>query len=699
MSDKRYDVRTTMREQTARRLSWSIALVSFVLATIGLVISILALIANGNEPTFSHQFFIPILTLTYGVVGALLASRHPRNPIGWLFCATGLLSALNMLSAGYALYNRLAMTTGALPGAVIARWFTFWVWIPNALLPITFPLLLFPNGRLASPRWRPIAWAAGLGTVGITFAVAFYPGPQQTLSNAWDPNPFGVSGSVEGIQALALVVAPLLLVGVIGSIASVVVRFRHANGIERAQSKWLAFAGLFVIVGNVLGGIPWLVSPDSPFAYEFSIVMTDVTLVGIVIATGIAILRYRLWDVDVVINRTLLYSALSVAVVVLYVIVVGALGTVLQSRGSLTVSLLATGLVAVSFQPMRDRMQRGVNHLMFGERDEPYTVLNRLSERLEMVVASEQVLPAIVETAAQALKLPYAAITLSVADDYQVAAEYVRDGGDGGRPEEVEVLPLVYQTETVGQLILAPRGRGEIFTPGDRQLFETIARQAGIAAYNVRLAADLQRSRERLVTTREEERRRLRRDLHDGLGPILASVTFKLDAARNLVEQEADGACQLITEAKTQIQTSLADIRRIAYNLRPPALDELGLLGALQEHITAQNQTQTLQIVLEFPDSLPALSAATEVAAYRIVLEAITNVQRHARAQHCLVRLSLGQGLCVEVVDDGCGIADDTRAGVGLASMHERAAELGGACVIELAAFRGNAGVGQATVA
>jgi signal transduction histidine kinase len=243
-------------------------------------------------------------------------------------------------------------------------------------------------------------------------------------------------------------------------------------------------------------------------------------------------------------------------------------------------------------------------------------------------------------------------------------------------------LPLVYQLETMGQMLLAPRAPDEQFSKTDRRLLDTIARQAGIAAYNVRLTQDLQRSRERLVTTREDERRRLRRDLHDGLGPTLASLSFKLDAVHNLADRDPTAVKKLAAELKTQLQGSLEDIRRIAYGLRPPALDELGLVGALQEHIVSYNQAQGARFMLDAPERLPTLSAAVEVAAYRIALEAMMNVNRHAHAQDCAVRFTLGDELCLEVVDNGCGIPREVRAGVGMASMRERAEELGGMCAV-----------------
>ncbi|MEZ4670763.1 MAG: histidine kinase [Anaerolineae bacterium] len=673
-----------MSQQTARRLSWSITFFSSAVVLTGLILSILALTANGNQATFSHQFFTPLLTITYCVVGALVASRHPRNPIGWMFCVTGFLTALNMLTAGYDLYDRLTGLNGTLPGVVLARWLNLWLWLPNTLVPFTFVLLLFPTGRLLSVRWRPIAWAAGLGITLITFAIAFYPAPPKELGITGS-NPFALPGSIEIMNALLAVAAPLLILGIFGSICSVAVRFRRANGVERAQVKWLAYAGIFVIIGNLVGSIPWLISPGDSFALEFSIVMTFVTLVGIVLATGVAILRYRLWDIDIVINRTLVYGALSALVVTAYVIIVGLLGMLLEAEGSLPIALVGTGIVALSFEPLRERLQRGVNRLMYGERDDPYGVLGRLSEQLEVVAASQSVLPTIVETVTEALKLPYAAITLKEGDGFVTAAAYKRATLPEQKPDtQLEILPLVYQSETIGQMILAPRAPGEPFSQTDWRLLETIARQAGVAAYNVRLTQDLQHSRERLVTTREEERRRLRRDLHDGLGPVLAAMSFKLDAVHNLADRDPNAVKKIVSELKSQMQEALADIRRIAYNLRPPALDELGLVGALREHIASYNQIGGFQITLEAPESPPLLPAAVEVAAYRIALEAMTNVSRHARAHHCCVRLSLPDDLCVEITDDGRGLPKVVQAGVGLASMRERAEELGGTCHAEV---------------
>jgi signal transduction histidine kinase len=326
---------------------------------------------------------------------------------------------------------------------------------------------------------------------------------------------------------------------------------------------------------------------------------------------------------------------------------------------------------------------------MYGERDDPAAVLRRLGQQLQGVQAPGAVLNTIVQTVGGALKLPYAAITLTLAGEERVCAEYGRISA------AVVRLPLTYQAETLGYLVVGLRGTGEPLTAADERALALLAQEAGVATQTViladdlgRLNADLQRSRERLVTAREEERRRLRRDLHDGLGPTLASLSQRLDLARRLVGQDPAGAEKLLEELKGQVRGTLVELRQLVYALRPPVLDEFGLLSALREHTSHHGAAAGVAVTFEAPERLPSLPAAVEVAAYRIVLEAFTNAMRHASAARCTVRLALEGGtlttaLVVEVSDDGRGLPEGRHIGVGLASMQERAAELGGSCSVE----------------
>jgi len=485
---------------------------------------------------------------------------------------------------------------------------------------------------------------------------------------------------------------PLSCVGITGLLGSAIVaqvyRYRHVSHVsQQLQTKWPvsglavtivgfgALVALFIIYSESPGSLPLLVRHATFLLGAFS--AWRFPFVFIPLTVGVAVLRHRLFDIDIIINRTLVYGGLTAGVIAFYVLVVGYLGSLFRSGDNLVISLLATGLVAVLFQPLRERLQRGVNRLMYGERDDPYAVLSRLGRRLEATLAPATVLPTIVETTMQALKLPYAAIAVHQDDGFAIAAS-------AGTPvDRPLVLPLHYQGETVGQFLLGTRAPDEPFSQPDRRLLDDLARHTGIAVYVVRLTTDLQRSREKLVTAREEERRRLRRDLHDGLGPTLASLFQRLDVAGALAPHDPDAAVAMLDDLKTQVKGTIADIRQLVYALRPPALDEYGLVASIRQHASQFDGALGLHVTISAPEHLPILSAAVEVAAYRIALEAMTNVTRHAGAQTCQIELRVDDALSLEITDDGAGLSAQYRPGVGVTSMRERAAELGGECRIE----------------
>jgi signal transduction histidine kinase len=534
--------------------------------------------------------------------------------------------------------------------------------LPAMLLVLSLLLLLFPDGRLPSRKWSVAALTALTGSVLLTLWWTTQPGPLFLYPSI--ENPFGIEGHTRRVVVelggrVGWVVgwASLIASGI-----SLLSRWMEAEGEEYQQMKWFAY-GLLVLV----------------VAYPFSpqgLTLPALTLLPV--AVGIAILKYRLYDIDLLINRTLVYGTLTACVVGIYVLAVGGLGALLQAQGNLAVALLATALVAVLFQPLRSRLQRGVNRLMYGERDDPYAVISRLGRRLEAALAPETVLPTIAETIAQALKLPYAAILLKEGEGFRTAAAY---GSPTGEPE---ALPLVYQREEIGRLVLSPRAPREGFSDADRRLLEDLARQAEVAVHAVRLTADLQRSRERLVATREEERRRLRRDLHDGLGAQLAGLNIQAGTLRRLIGRDPAAADELVVELREELRGAIADIRRLVYDLRPPALDDLGLVEALRRLAERYgSEGGKLHVLVEVPEELLHLPAAVEVAVYRIAQETLTNVVRHARAKTCIVRLVVKEDVILEIVDDGVGILKERGAGVGLSSMRERASELGGSCVVE----------------
>jgi signal transduction histidine kinase len=667
------------------RLAWVLWALAITLLALGALLQFLTDPSQWSQVVWGVLAVVPSAT-----VGALLASRRAGTLIGWLFCLFALLAALNEFTDPYAVYT-LVTAPGSLPGGVAMAWVGSWILTPaNSLL--GYLVLVFPSGRLPSQRWRWYAWLYTGWALLVSLAAALEPGSLAAVPTI--TTPFDVTGALMVIHRIE----PLLVLPV-GSplVALQILRFRRARGEERQQLKWFTYACLLALIW--VAAFPLLQLMHIPVSEAANDVLWGLAYASFPMAVGIAMLKYHLYAIDLIINRTLVYGALTASVVGLYVLLVGALGALFRSSENPLIAILATGLVALLFHPLRQRVQLGINRLMYGERDEPYAVLARLGQRLEGALAPETVLPTIVETIAQTLKLPFVAIALTThhqtpgasVDSQQflganevmeLAAVYGRIG-----PHPVK-LPLVYQHETVGYLLLGARA-GEALGSADLRLLADLARQAGVAASAVRLTTDLQRltadlqqARERLVTAREEERRRLRRDLHDGLGPALASLSFKVEATRNLLRRDPERAEAVLLGVSTQAQEAIADIRRLVYALRPPALDELGLVSALREQVAKQAEHE-VQITLEAPERLPALPAAVEVAAYRIAQEALTNVLRHANGQHCTLHMQMEEGtLCLEIADDGQGMPAHYRAGVGLRAMAERAAELGGSCRI-----------------
>ena len=613
-----------------------------------------------QQSGFSLQFYAFYTTMTFAIfggvcffVGGLIFRYRSDN---WM----GLYISLVLIMVG----------VGAIPTILSLELYITQLHYFNRLtllfgvwsLPIV--LYIFPDGNFAPGGLR---WLLGVWMI------------YNVVSFINDPLP--ATGIMSGPPSIFT-----QLVFLIGGLSQIYRYRRSTNNDQKQQTKWAIFGFVghttcLILLIQVLTFFPVLSQPGMESMiykrYAFAFVGL-LPILFIPMSLAICILRYRLWNIDVIINRTLVYTLLTSLIIFLYIAIVGGLGALFHTDSNTMLPLIATGIVAVSFHSIREQIQRAINRLMFGHRHEPYLVLENLSKQLEPVIAVEEILPTIVRTIAQALRLPY--VALEYEGTHKIVASYPAE--DHVNTIEITSLPLIYQSQKIGELRLAPRGRGDVLSPSDLKLLETIARQASIAVYNVGLTADLQRSREKLVTTREEERRRLRRDLHDGLGPVLATMSFQLDAVHNLIESDADQARAITSELKQQVQSSLSEIRRIAYNLRPPTLDELGLEGALREHFTSLESAGELQI--SFHASLPpTLTAATEVALYRIAMEAVTNVSRHSNATQCEVNLYVREQLYLEVVDNGDGIPENKRTGVGLSAMNERASELGGRCIIE----------------
>lgn len=668
----------------ASRMAWPIAGVALLL------LAGAAIFLRLNSAGVSDMVFL-VAIVSFAVMGALIAAHRPGNRIGWLLLAGALCYSAFTLMIQYALYGSVHQP-GQLPLIPIATWLAAVLVQPGLVISLVLLPLHFPDGRLPSPRWRPVR-RCFLAFMAASMAYnAMRPGDVQGFEGLANPFP------VAAIEPVTPVIDALLLAGWLASVctgaASLIVRLRRSSGVERQQLKWLMYAVLVCAALLLLTLPAEVLVPDLYWLLE---VLLALSFAGVPVAVGIAVLHYRLYDIDLLINRTLVYGVLTGCVITLYALLVGYLGALFRVDNNPLISIAATGIIAVLFQPLHAWLQRGVNRLLYGERDDPYTVLARLGQRLETTLTPEIALPTIVETVAQALHLPYAAIALGADDTGGLDEQPATSAVYGKRPDPPHAylasLPLIHQDEHLGILTVAPRIGERELSARDRRLLDDLVRQAGVAIHAASLAADLRRSRESVVAAREEERRRLRRDLHDGLGPVLATLVVQAEAARELLADEPAAARELLADVTSQAQGAIADVRRLVYGLRPPALDDLGLVGALRAYAARHVHGET-QLRIDAPDQLPPLPAAVEVAAYRLVQEAMTNVLRHAGARHCVVTLAVAglegrRALAIEVRDDGIGLPWDRSAGVGLTAMHERAAEVGGTFQISSVDGRG----------
>jgi signal transduction histidine kinase len=660
--------------------------------------------AVASEPEAGLDGWLPAGAAGTTITLSVRTGDHPVRDYVLVYGGANALAlaGLGLSAAGMAAYTVGVELLAALAGLALAAIIVWRRRADGLALVISVSILLALLGASLTtwalhqqqPFWRPVleAWLAFALAAWLLFYCLF---PDGRFVPRWSLALMGLAAAWLMAQWLLPALYPWRMAQPAGILVSFgwlaaglgaqVYRYaRHSSGVERQQTKWVVLGSAAAVLGLLMFGLTLVWPPPEGAAtvlVDLLVIPAAQVLRLLLPATiFVAILRYRLWDIDLILNRALVYGGLTASVIAIYVLSVGVIGTVIQSGLAGLGSVLATGLVALLVQPLRDRLQRGVNRLMYGERDDPVTVLSRLGQRLEAVISPEALLPALAETVAHALKLPYVALELSQAED---APETVAYPPGGQAPGALVELPLVHQGEPVGRLRVAPRAPGEPFSPLDRHLLDNIARQAGLAVHAVGLTRELQRARQRSVAALEEERRRLRRDLHDGLGPALASQGLKLAAIKQHLQGAAPAALALIDNVLAQNRETVADVRRLVYGLRPPALDERGLAEAIRDHV-GQGGTDHVQITVnDLPAHTPPLPAAVEVAAYRIALEALTNVLRHARAQQAAVRFALAEApaalaLRVEIEDDGAGLPAGLRAGVGLRSMRERAEELGG---------------------
>lgn len=618
------------------------------------------------------------LALVFFVTALLVTWKRPQEPMALVLAMTLILLGAVETSLTNALILPEHSTSAQL-----------WHWPVLVLrsLEMIFALILlyvFPDGRFV-PQWtQPLAviW------IGANVAWLLLPDlPFNTIYGpTWRATP--VASLLVGVGWFST-----------GIIALTLRYLRIDDPIQRRQTWWVA-AGL---IAAVLGGISYYGLQVIHFGLGISLLgeaywvgrpaLQALGMALLPLCLAVAILRYRLFDLEIIVNRALVHGTLTLFVIATYIGIVTFLSTVFHGEGSLLFSLVATGIIAVLFQPLRHWLQNQVDRLIYGARHEPYKVLTSLGQQLEQTLEPEAMLTTIVTTVATTLKLPYVAIAQQRPDGspdeilaaYRLAAS---DEANDNFPAR-QYFAMIHHGQVLGQLVVAPRSGEQSFRTDELRLLSDLARQAGSALHNLQLTRDLQRSRERIISAREEERRRIRRDLHDGIGPTLASVAQRIGLATALMPHDRERSQQLLGELEDQVRVLVTDIRRLAYTLRPPILDQYGMSEAIRIE-TERIAATSVNLCFEAPSSLPSLSAAVETTLYRIAVEAVTNVIRHAGATTCTLRISLvvseqtehlqqpPHWLHLSIEDDGCGMHANSLVGVGLRSMHERAEEIGG---------------------
>lgn len=598
--------------------------------------------------------------LALAVAGWPIAYYRPRNLIGWSLLLGGCFYAFT--GTGMAVLAWAADDSWGWQVFATVVNGVGWNWALALFIPLT--LVLFPEGRLPSRRWR---WFVGLLVVNTVLL---------TAAGVLDPKG-GMSAEL-GIQAyparpwpgqpmwLHVIWEVGLVASYLGAFAALVITYHRGSDVVRRRVLWLLMAMVVVVTAFTLEAV----------LRTESLLLGILPIVLIPLSITIAVLRHQVLDIRLVVSRSLLYLLLTGGVIGAYLGLVALLDQAVRRQVSLGSSVLATLLIALAFNPVRLWLQRLIHRAFYGARRDPVRAIAAIGERLGEVgtgTAAGAGLDGVLEALCRVMHFPAAVL---VVDERQVA-------GYGELPAARQAITLHSGEERIGELVVGLRSGERRLDPADERVLSLMAAPLTVAVQAGRLADELQFSRQRVITGREEERRRIRRDLHDGLGPVLTGVVLNADAALRLLEADRARSAELLETLRDQTISAIEEIRRLAYDLRPPVLDGMGLIGALREHAAVLAGDGALTVSVEAPTAIEDLPAAVEVAAYRIVTEALTNVIRHSTATRAVVTLTVEEtALRLEVRDNGVNAEDSWQPGVGLTSIRERTAELGGASEI-----------------
>ncbi|MGZ5296439.1 MAG: histidine kinase [Actinomycetota bacterium] len=668
------------------RWPWVALAIFFATALTSMVFVVL------NHETLAAQIPYVIAFSMFGVVGALIVSRDRRNTIGLLFIWSAFVASSSFLSGEILTY------------AVVHGRDSWWVvacglvngtgWLFGILLTVFLLPLLFPDGRLPSRRWRPLLWLIAVFVTVIAVSLIF---GQKTLTGSGSveiANPAYVDavGSLPNLDPVIGIMFPGIFAA---SIVSLVLRFRRSTGVERQQIKWVVFGfavALVAIVGSsssnqdtvlgaFIGGTAFLLFP---------------------LSVGIAILRFRLYDLDVVVRKAVVYAALALFATVVYIGLVVGLGAWF-GRGDSFLTMVAAVIVAVTFQPVRGVLTRFANRLVYGKRATPYEVLSEFSERVGGAYAEEDVLPRMVRVLGEGIGAERADVWLAVDHELRDVAAWPADVASrppmplpNGSIPQIDGMDRVYPVEQAGELLGALAVRkpsSDPVSPADEKLIADLASQAGLVLRNVRLSEalkarldELKAAQKRLVSAQDAERRRLERNIHDGAQQQLVALAVKLKLADGLIERDAGKARELVGQLQGETHAALEDLRDLARGIYPPLLADKGLPAALE----AQARKSDLPIEVR-ADGIGRYPQDIEAAVYFSCLEAMQNIAKYASASSVSVSLSeRDHSLTFAVTDDGRGFDRGvTTAGTGLQGIADRVGALDGQVTVTSAPGRG----------
>ena len=668
-----------VNSSSVRVLAAGSFVVSAILSAGAAVFLVLAWDTPMRPNEFGTRGYAIVWSLVIGGVGAVLASRRPKNPIGWIFCILCLLAGVLAFTSEYARWA-IDVRHGLPAGGAYAAWLVEWIWIP-LITGLAIVAAIFPDGRFLTQGWRRAMWAAVAISLVPTALNAVI--PRLTVYAGLD-NPVGFGGG--RTRAAAVASTTLMLPVVVVGTAAMVRRFRRSKGDERLQLKWLTLsttlvAAMFAVYG-VLVIIQGTVSPDGR-GLTWLEDLTILAFLAVPVSVAFGILKYRLYDIDIVINKTVVYSAIAVFITAVYLLVVIGVGSLIGYASNPVLSAIAAAIIALAFQPARRWAQRLANRFVYGRRSTPYEVLSELSSRFANAYSLDDALPRLARVSADAVGAERSTVWLRADGTLRPTASWPTDGAIAPLPMQGQGLPSFGPRET-GFAVRHqgdPLGAVSVVMPANEPL----------GPAQRKLLEDLRASRRRLVAAQDEERRRLERNIHDGAQQQLVALSVQLRLVEQLVDRDATKAHEVLRQLQRTTSDALEDLRDLARGIYPPLLADQGLPAALE----AQARKSGLPITLA-PDGVVRYDQDVEAAVYFCVLEALQNVAKYARATAITVALhDADRRLLFEVNDDGVGF-DPAHAvgGMGLRSMSDRVEAVGGSLEVTSTPGRGTTVVG-----